>query len=108
MIVPLLLALKQRKPVVAMLAPSFVGQFGMKITPAQIIAALKKIGFSDVVEVAIGADITTLHEAEEFMEKVPKKLSFMTSSCCPAFVKLVKSRFPEYRSEEHTSELQSR
>ena len=105
MIVPLLLALKQRKPVVAMLAPSFVGQFGMKITPAQIIAALKKIGFSDVVEVAIGADITTLHEAEEFMEKVPKKLSFMTSSCCPAFVKLVKSRFPEY--EENISKTTS-
>ena len=105
MIVPLLLALKQRKPVVAMLAPSFVGQFGMKITPAQIIAALKRIGFSDVVEVAIGADITTLHEAEEFMEKVPKKLSFMTSSCCPAFVKLVKSRFPEY--EENISKTTS-
>ena len=64
-----------------MLAPSFVGQFGMKITPAQVIAGLYKLGFTDVVEVAVGADITTLHEAEEFLEKVPKKLSFMTSSC---------------------------
>jgi iron only hydrogenase large subunit-like protein len=39
------------------------------------------------------------------MEKVPKKLSFMTSSCCPAFVKLVKSRFPEY--EENISKTTS-
>ena len=105
MIVPLLLALKQHKPVVAMLAPSFVGQFGMKISAAQVIAALKKIGFADVVEVAVGADITTLHEAEEFAEKVPEKISFMTSSCCPAFVSLVKKHFPEY--EENISKTTS-
>lgn len=96
MIMPVLLALKQHKPLVAMLAPSFVGQFGMKITPAQVIAGLKKLGFTDVVEVAVGADITTLHEAEEFAEKVPEKISFMTSSCCPAFVALIKKHFPEY------------
>ncbi len=105
MIVPLLLSLKQHKPVIAMLAPSFVGQFGMKITPAQVIAGLYKLGFTDVVEVAVGADITTLHEAEEFLEKVPKKLSFMTSSCCPAFVSLVKKHFPEY--EENISKTTS-
>ena len=105
MIVPLLLALKARKPVIAMLAPSFVGQFGIKITPAQVIAGLKKLGFADVAEVAVGADITTLHEAEEFLEKVPKKISFMTSSCCPAFVSLVKKHFPEY--EENISKTTS-
>ena len=105
MILPLLLALKQHKPVIAMLAPSFVGQFGMKITAAQVIAGLKKLGFLDVVEVAVGADITTLHEAEEFMEKVPEKLSFMTSSCCPAFVAMIKKHFPEY--EENISKTTS-
>lgn len=88
-----------------MLAPSFVGQFGMKVTPSQVISGLHKLGFTDVVEVAVGADITTLHEAEEFMEKVPEKLSFMTSSCCPAFVSLVKKHFPEY--EENISKTTS-
>ena len=88
-----------------MLAPSFVGQFGMKISPAQVIAGLQKLGFKDVVEVAVGADITTLHEAEEFLEKVPKKLSFMTSSCCPAFVSLIKKHFPKY--EENISKTTS-
>lgn len=96
MIVQILLALKQKKKVVAMLAPSFVGQFGAKISPAQIVSGLKRLGFSEVVEVAVGADITTLREAEEFCEKVPEKISFMTSSCCPAFVELVKKHFPEY------------
>ena len=105
MIVQILLALKQKKKVVAMLAPSFVGQFGAKVTPAQVIAGLKKLGFAEVVEVAVGADITTLHEAEEFTEKVPGKIPFMTSSCCPAFVEHVKKHFPEY--EENISKTTS-
>lgn len=96
MIVPILLALKQKKKVVAMVAPSFLGQFGPKVTPAQVISAIKKLGFADVVEVAVGADITTLAEAEEFKEKVPEKIPFMTSSCCPAFVAHVKKHFPEF------------
>lgn len=96
MIVQILLALKQKKNVVAMLAPSFVGQFGANIGPAQIVSGLKRLGFSEVVEVAVGADITTLREAEEFCEKVPESISFMTSSCCPAFVDLVKKHFPGY------------
>ncbi len=105
MIVQILLALKSGKKVVAMLAPSFIGQFGPKITPAQVISGLKKLGFSDVVEVAVGADITTLAEAEEFKEKVPEKIPFMTSSCCPAFVEHVKKHFPEY--EENISKTTS-
>ncbi len=96
MIVPLLLALKRKERVVAMLAPSFVGQFGAKVTPAQVVAGLKRLGFAAVVEVAVGADITTLREAAEFREKVPGEMAFMTSSCCPAFVDLVKKHFPEY------------
>lgn len=96
MIAPLLVALKQRKKVVAMIAPSIIGQFGVKITPAQIIVGLKKLGFIDVTEVAVGADITTLAEAEEFLAKVPNKQEFMTSSCCPAFVEHVKKHFPAY------------
>lgn len=79
-----------------MLAPSFVGQFGMKVTFGQLVGGLRKLGFFKVAEVAVGADITTLHEAEEFLEKVPKEIDFLTSSCCPAFVDLVKKHFPEY------------
>ena len=96
MLMPLLAALKQKKKVIAMLAPSFVGQFGMKVTFGQLVGGLRKLGFFKVAEVAVGADITTLHEAEEFLEKVPKEIDFLTSSCCPAFVDLVKKHFPEY------------
>ena len=105
MIVYILSALKEKKKVVAMLAPSFLGQFGPKVTPGQVVAGLKELGFAEVLEVAVGADITTLAEAEEFKEKVPEKLPFMTSSCCPAFVEHVKKHFPEY--EENISKTAS-
>ena len=47
-------------------------------------------------EVAVGADMTAIAEAEEFLEKVPTgKQKVMTSSCCPAFVATVKRHAPE-------------
>lgn len=93
MIVQLLSAIKRGEEIVAMLAPSFIGQFGMQVQPGQVVAALKKIGFADVIEVAVGADLTATKEAEEFLEKVPEQMLFMTSSCCPAFVNLVRKHF---------------
>ncbi|MBR2215197.1 MAG: monomeric [Selenomonadaceae bacterium] len=96
MIAEVVLAIKSGKKVVAMVAPSIIGQFGHKVTMGQIMAALKKIGFTSVVEVAVGADITTIKEAAEFKEKVPDKIPFMTSSCCPAFVEHVKKHFPDF------------
>lgn len=93
-IVQVIRDIKEGKKVHALLAPSFVGQLGFKISPLQIIAALKKLGFAAVDEVAIGADMTALHEAKEFMEKVPAKQKYMTNSCCPAFVSLVKKHLP--------------
>lgn len=47
-----------------------IGQMGFKVTPPQIVAALKKMGFAAIEEVAVGADMTALHETKEFMEKV--------------------------------------
>ena len=76
--------------VYAALAPSFVGQF--EGTVGQLATALKMLGFHDVVEVALGADMTAMVEAEEFMEKGGP----MTSSCCPAFVEFVEKHMPEY------------
>ena len=53
--------------VYAILAPSFVGQFDC--TPGQMAAALKEMGFYDVAEVALGADLTAQAEAAEFEER---------------------------------------
>ena len=94
-IVNVIQEIKRGKQVLALVAPSIVGQYGLKVSPGQIFTAIKKAGFADIVEVGIGADITSVKEAKEFIEKVPEKQAYMTSSCCPAFVKLIKKHLPD-------------
>ena len=89
------LALKSETPVYAAIAPSFVRQFGADVTPEMVRAALKVLGFEDMVEVAIGADLCTIDEAKDFMEEVPGKIPFMGTSCCPAWSVMAKKLFPE-------------
>ena len=90
-------AMKDGSQVIACVAPAFVSQFGDKVTPAKLRSAMREIGFSDVVEVAIGADLCTIEEAEDFLKKVPAEQPFMGTSCCPAWSVMAKKLFPEFR-----------
>ena len=90
-------AMKGGSKVIACVAPAFVSQFGDKVTPAKLRSAMREIGFSDVVEVAIGADLCTVEEAHDFLEHVPAKQPFMGTSCCPAWSVMAKKLFPEFR-----------
>ena len=56
---------------------------------------MKKLGFDDVVEVAIGADLCTIEEAKDFMREVPEHQPFMATSCCPSWSVMAKKLFPE-------------
>ncbi len=89
-------ALRSDTPVYAAIAPAFAGQMGPEMTPGKLRAAFKALGFADAVEVAIGADLCTLQEAEDFIEEVPEKLPFMGTSCCPAWSVMAKKNFPEH------------
>ena len=80
--------------VIAIVAPAFIGQFGKHSTPEKFTAAMKKLGFDRVVEVAVGADMCTIEEAKDFLEKVPAKQNFMATSCCPAWHAMVHKLFP--------------
>ena len=80
--------------VIAIVAPAFIGQFGKHSTPGKFIAAMKKLGFARIVEVAVGADMCTIEEAKDFMEKVPAQQSYMTTSCCPAWHSMISKLFP--------------
>ena len=55
---------------------------------------MKKLGFADVVEVAIGADLCSIEEAKDFMREVPEHQPFMATSCCPAWSVMAKKLFP--------------
>ena len=80
--------------VVAIVAPAFIGQFGKHSTPGKFIAAMKKLGFYRIVEVAVGADMCTIEEARDFLEKVPEKQKYMATSCCPAWHSMIYKLFP--------------
>ena len=74
--------------VYALVAPSISSQFAYAKL-GQVITGLKELGFHDVVEAALGADMVAMAEARELAEK-----GLLTSSCCPAFVQYIKSAFP--------------
>ncbi|GAB1402863.1 4Fe-4S dicluster domain-containing protein [Lentimicrobium sp.] len=81
---------RPNRQVVAMLAPAISGQF--KATYPQIATAVKKLGFTDVFEVAAGAVATARDEAHELKEVLEQGQQFMTTSCCPAFVELTEKQ----------------
>ena len=81
------------KKVVAMVAPAAEGQFGPDISMASWKTALKKVGFADMIEVALGGDMTAAAEAEEWAQAY-KEGKKMTTSCCPAFVNMIKQHYP--------------
>ena len=91
-------AIRSDTPVYAAIAPAVAGQFGKSLTPEKMRAAFKALGFHDLVEVAIGADLCTLQEAEDFINEVveEKKLPFMGTSCCPAWSVMAKKEFPKF------------
>ena len=85
--------IKAGKRVVAMVAPATEGQFGPDITMASWKIALKQLGFADMIEVGLGGDMTAAYEAEEWAQ-ANKEGKKMTTSCCPAFVNMIKQHFP--------------
>ena len=101
-IIDTLKSLNHENGCIAMIAPAIVGQFAADFS--KLVDALKKLGFSKVVEVATGADITAEREACEFMEKMDENEPFMTSSCCPAYTEAVDKHIPELKKYVSTTQ----
>ena len=87
-------SIMEGEKVVAIVAPAFIGQFGKHSTPGKFIAAMKQLGFERIVEVAVGADMCTIEEAKDFLEKVPHEQNYMATSCCPAWHSMIYKLFP--------------
>lgn len=95
-------AIRAGKRVVAMCAPATEGQFGKDIGMAAVRAALKKLGFAEMVEVGLGGDMTAAYEAVEWIE-AKKEGRKMTTSCCPAFISMLHHHFPEQYEKNKSS-----
>ena len=87
-------AITRGEKVIAIIAPAFWGQFGEKVSAGQIKEAMRRLGFAALEEVAVGADLCAIEEAEEFLRDVPEKQPFMATSCCPAWSVMAKKEFP--------------
>ncbi|MDD5696521.1 MAG: [FeFe] hydrogenase, group A [Candidatus Pacebacteria bacterium] len=100
-------ALKDKKKfVVFQFAPSIrvsIGEeFGMPygtVVTDKLIGAIRQLGAKRVFDVSVAADVTTIEEANELIERVKqgKKLPMFTS-CCPAWVKFVEFYYPKFIS----------
>ena len=69
-------------------------------------AALRALGFDYVFDTNFSADLTIMEEGSEFVERFTHRDQYnwpMFTSCCPGWVRFVKSQFPEYTTNLSTA-----
>lgn len=76
---------------IALIPPSFYGQFKTGIKPLQVVKVLKKLGFKEVRNVALAAEAIS----KKTVEILNKKSGPYISSSCPVVVRLIKTMYPE-------------
>lgn len=96
-IIPVLETVRSAKGLsYALIAPAFLGQFSGGVTPGKLRAALKKVGFDGMLEVALFADILTLKEALEFDRHIRTERDYqLTSCCCPMWIAMIRKVYRE-------------
>ncbi|MFH1779581.1 MAG: [Fe-Fe] hydrogenase large subunit C-terminal domain-containing protein [Candidatus Micrarchaeota archaeon] len=92
----------ENKFMVAQVAPALrvsIGEeFGLPagtIVTGKLVGALKQIGFQKVFDTSTGADVVTVEEAHEFIERKEQGRLPLLTSCCPGFVSYVEHTHPE-------------
>lgn len=94
-------SIRRKEQVVAIIAPSILAQFNVPIE--NVYGAIKKIGFTDVLEVAQGAMDTVSNESAELQEKLSEGQPFMTTSCCPSYIEVVEKHLPDLKKYVSTT-----
>ncbi|WP_054871702.1 sigma 54-interacting transcriptional regulator [Caloranaerobacter sp. TR13] len=83
--------LRENDTVIACIAPSFIVSFH-KYNYKKIVGALKEVGFSEVWEVAVGAEYIIKAISHHIKDK---ENNLFLSSPCPAFISLIEKHYPE-------------
>ncbi len=68
-------------------------------TEGRMVAALRRLGFDYVFDTNFAADLTIMEEGSEFLERFTHRDRYrwpMFTSCCPGWVRFLKSRYPAY------------
>ena len=68
---------------------SLISEFKLnpKNATKELVGLLKKVGFDYVYDVAVGADLTTIEESLEFIERIKENKFPLITSCCPSWKK---------------------
>lgn len=88
----ILQSIRRGEKVVALVAPALLSQYDAPTE--KVYGAIKAVGFTDIVEVAQGAVITTEKESAELQEKIEEGQPFMTTSCCPSYIEMTEKHVP--------------
>ena len=84
-------------------------EMGLEPGPAatrKMVAALKRLGFHYVFDTNFAADLTIMEEGSEFVERFTHRNQYqwpMFTSCCPGWVRFVKSNYPEFTANLSTA-----
>ena len=68
-------------------------------TTGKLVSALRRIGFDYIFDTTYTADLTIMEEGSEFIERFTHKEDYswpMFTSCCPGWVRFVKTQYPDY------------
>lgn len=76
-----------------------IGISKTEATTGKLVSALRRIGFDYIFDTTYSADLTIMEEGSEFIERFTNKEQYhwpMFTSCCPGWVRFVKTQYPEY------------
>ena len=96
----------QVAPAVRTAWAEYLGLSREEATVGKMAAALRALGFDYVFDTNFTADLTIMEEGSEFIERFTHKDKYswpMFTSCCPGWVRFVKSQFPQYTTNLSTA-----
>ena len=91
-------SLDRSKYLIALPAPSLLGQFANLDDSDYLLQGLKNLGFNDVFEVAKAAELVTDY-TRTYMQRMGISHAPFISTACPVVVRLISLRFPSLRSK---------
>lgn len=69
----------------------------------RLVAALRRMGFDEIYDTNLAADLTVMEESKEFLDRLEKGENLpLLTSCCPAWVKFCEKKHPEFRDNIST------
>ena len=95
---PEMITMVQVAPAVRTAWGEDIGLSKEESTMGKLVNALKQVGIDYVFDTVYSADLTIMEEGSEFLERFKNKEQYewpMFTSCCPGWIRYVKSKYPE-------------